>query len=448
MTSEDRAATPSGGAAVTFDRDDESEYEYVESVGGHYDSLLVVGHGRIVAPKHEIWVAPESVVSAADIASLHVTVLEFEGSLEEEPAYIDIALESDPEFHARSSPRDPVRLMVNTDGVFAVFGTTTRREPPWRPTELARLLAPAVEPHGCAISVTWTVNGLDPDTGLDKEMFLPGEWEEWRERVRSDPHEIHVAVSAQGDSTVAPLLAAGRDASALLTAYERGEIDVIGARHLIRAGRAHLLTGLAESGWLEVKGGPYRLSAQGAEGTRAAVELAQDVARFANGDCDSILLIGFKEKKDGKTARLDRLAPVPLDGIDPDQHRSVIDARVVPPIDGLLVERIDTGNDQGLLLISVPPQPSEIQPYLVHGVVVGDKNEGAFFSIVRRRGEASIPTTAAQIHAYIVAGKAVPSRRRIHTGERIRRLRCPLLHPDGTTEPMPYGGWLTNREGS
>ena len=71
MTSEDRAATPSGGAVVTFDRDDESEYEYVESVGGHYDSLLVVGHGRIVAPKHEIWVAPESVVSAADIASLH-----------------------------------------------------------------------------------------------------------------------------------------------------------------------------------------------------------------------------------------------------------------------------------------------------------------------------------------------------------------------------------------
>jgi hypothetical protein len=40
MTSEDRAATPSGGAVVTFDRDDESEREYVESVGGHYDSLL------------------------------------------------------------------------------------------------------------------------------------------------------------------------------------------------------------------------------------------------------------------------------------------------------------------------------------------------------------------------------------------------------------------------
>jgi hypothetical protein len=64
------------------------------------------------------------------------------------------------------------------------------------------------------------------------------------------------------------------------------------------------------------------------------------------------------------------------------------------------------GNGKGLLLISVPPQPREMQPYLVHGAVVGDKNEGAFFSIVRRRGEASIPTSAAQIHAYIVAGKA------------------------------------------
>jgi len=296
--------------------------------------------------------------------------------------------------------------MVNAEGVFAVFDITTRREPPWSAAELARLLGPAAEPHDCAVSVTWTINGLDPDTGLDRDMFLPGEWEEWRENARSEPHEIHVSVSAKGASTVAPLIAAGREAAALLAAYERGKIDVAGARHLIRAGMAHLLAGLPESDWLEVKGGPYLLGAQGAAGTRNAVELAQDVARFANGDCDAILLVGFKEKKDGKTSRLDRLAPVPLDAIDPDQHRSVIDARVVPPVDGLLVEQIGMGNGQGLLLISVPPQPREMQPYLVHGAVVGDKNEGTFFSIVRRRGEASIPTSAAQIHAYIVAGKA------------------------------------------
>jgi hypothetical protein len=117
-------------------------------------------------------------------------------------------------------------------------------------------------------------------------------------------------------------------------------------------------------------------------------------------------VIGFREKRDGKTSRLTSLRPVPLADVDPDQYRAVIDNRVVPPVDGLLVERIDIGNDHGVLMVSMPPQPREMQPFLVHGVIVGDKTEGAFFSIVRRRGEASITTSAAQIHAYIVAGKA------------------------------------------
>jgi len=117
-------------------------------------------------------------------------------------------------------------------------------------------------------------------------------------------------------------------------------------------------------------------------------------------------VIGFRERRDGKASQLASLAPVPLADVDPDQYRAVIDERAVPPVDGLLVERVDMGNDRGVLMISVPPQPREMQPFLVHGAVVGDKTEGAFFSIVRRRGEASITTSAGQIHAYIVAGKA------------------------------------------
>jgi len=147
--------------------------------------------------------------------------------------------------------------MVDVNGVIAVIDTTMRREPPWPAAELARLLVPAAERHGCAVTVTYTVDGLDPDA-RDDMPFLPGEREQWRESIRSEPHEIRVAVSAQGDATVAPLLAAGRDVAALLVAYERGEIDVIGARHLVRAGKAHLLIGLAENEWLEVKSGPYQ----------------------------------------------------------------------------------------------------------------------------------------------------------------------------------------------
>ncbi|WP_022883710.1 hypothetical protein [Glaciibacter superstes] len=46
-----------------------------------------------------------------------------------------------------------------------------------------------------------------------------------------------------------------------------------------------------------------------------------------------------------------------------------------------------------------------MQPYLMHGAIVEEKVEGAFLSIVRRRGEGSITASVQQIHAYIVAGK-------------------------------------------
>jgi hypothetical protein len=78
------------------------------------------------------------VISTADIASLHAAMLDDRrccGSLPGKPEYIHIALENDPHFHARSSPRDQVRLMVDADDVVTVIDTTTRREPPWSALE-------------------------------------------------------------------------------------------------------------------------------------------------------------------------------------------------------------------------------------------------------------------------------------------------------------------------
>ena len=405
----DQSATASCGASVRVDVDDEGD-EYTERVGGYGGhGLVVADHGRIVAPKREVFVAPEAVISAADIASLHSAMLDGRRcckSLPGEPEYIDVALEDDPIFHARSSPRDDVRLRVDAEGVSAVIDIVTRWEPVWSAAELSQLLTPAVVAYGCTVTVSYTVDGADPDHAWDDMPFQPGEKEALRERLRSEPHEVHAAVSVLGDATVAPLLAAGRDAAALLVAYERGDIDVAGARHLVRAAKPHLLAGIVESEWLEVKSGPYRIDEAGPTGTRSKIELAQDVARFANGDVDAILIVGIREEKRDNRSRLGTVTSVPLAKIDPDQHRAVIDQRVVPPVDGLAVERVDMGNGLGLLMISIPRQPHEMQPFLVHGAIVGDKTEGAFFSIVRRRGEASIPTTAAQIHAYIAAGKA------------------------------------------
>jgi hypothetical protein len=67
---------------------------------------------------------------------------------------------------------------------------------------------------------------------------------------------------------------------------------------------------------------------------------------------------------------------------------------------------MDYGGGKGLLMVVVPPQPEVLKPFLVHGTVVRGRVEGAFISIVRRRGEGSIVTTPAAIHAMLVAGKA------------------------------------------
>ena len=144
----------------------------------------------------------------------------------------------------------------------------------------------------------------------------------------------------------------------------------------------------------------------GPAGTRAKIELAQDVARFANGTCDAMLVIGFDETRAAGSTQLGHVRPVPLSDLDIDRYRNAIDERVVPPVDGLTIERVDLGKGFGLLVIGVPRQPPELQPYLVHGAIVGDKTEGAFISIVRRRGEGSITISAKQIHAYLVAGRA------------------------------------------
>jgi hypothetical protein len=60
-----------------------------------------------------------------------------------------------------------------------------------------------------------------------------------------------------------------------------------------------------------------------------------------------------------------------------------------------------------LLVLHLPPQVEELKPFLVHGAIVDGRTEGAFISIVRRRGESSIPVTAAAVHASLAAGRAL-----------------------------------------
>jgi hypothetical protein len=166
-----------------------------------------------------------------------------------------------------------------------------------------------------------------------------------------------------------------------------------------------VLIGEVESSFLEVKTTLHPVWVSGSAGERAKIEFAQDIARFANGDTDAILVAGYRESAAGGRPQIGAITPISDARIDLTQLAEILDARIVPPLTGLTLEAFPVANDESLVAIYVPRQPAEMQPYLVHGAVVGDRVEGAFFSIVQRRGEGSIVTSAQQIHAYIVAGK-------------------------------------------
>jgi hypothetical protein len=406
VTTSERSSTAEG-AAVVFDLEDNG---YVESVGGYGDHQLhVLGHGWIVQPKHHDFVAPEAVVAAADINSLRIAMLDDRRCCSQLPGateYLHVAIDNGDSFHAMTSPVDPVTIWVQADRVYAVIETQTRREPPWMPEELSGLLAPAAVQHACSIErVEYESHSGDPNgwegLGLTRE-----EVESLRLASRAAPHDLHVRVVAEAAATVGGLLAAGRAVAALLAAYQGGPLNVDTVRNLLRGGHPSLLVGLVESEWFEAKSRAYNIDAPGSAGERQRIELAQDVARFANGEHDAVLVVGLREGQGRKTHAVEAVAPVPLARLNIDQYRSILDAKVVPPIAGLLLEQIKLGEGTGLLMLSIPRQEEELQPFLVHGAIAGDKVEGAFFSIVRRRGEASIVTSAAQIHAYIVAGRA------------------------------------------
>ena len=170
---------------------------------------------------------------------------------------------------------------------------------------------------------------------------------------------------------------------------------------LLRAGRAEVLVGQAEGDWLDVKSHDYDLSTDGGK-----ISLAQDVARFANAEYGGIVIVGMGAKRIGDTEVIRGIRPIPLDSRGVRRHRQAINNRLFPPPNELTVEEVSVGGGR-LIILHVPPQPEELKPFLVHGAIVGGRIEGAFISIVRRRGEASIPVSAAAIHSTLAAGRAL-----------------------------------------
>ncbi|MFF1732010.1 ATP-binding protein [Streptomyces sp. NPDC058247] len=212
--------------------------------------------------------------------------------------------------------------------------------------------------------------------------------------------EIQVSTSLRG-KRLSDLYAVGENVLSFVMALDGGTLNRDTTLSLLRAEKGDLLIGQAEGPWLDVKVDHYDLSK-----TLGKISLAQAVARFANAEHGGVIVVGMKGKKVPSGEIIKGVQPVPLDTRMQCKYEDAIEKHLYPPPDYLTVELVAHAHGM-LVVVSLPPQPEELKPFLVHGAIVDGMIEGAFISIVRRRGESSIPITAPSIHATMAAGRAL-----------------------------------------
>jgi hypothetical protein len=414
MTDSDE--TPAGDQAdvffITYDEDGNESRVLPADAGGTVEISRDLGIGRgsrrIIRIKHGPFVAPRDHLRLVNVGSLAAAAdSNYLGSklyvdLSDPPLDEDV-LELDARYH----------LDVRGSALVAVASERHPSQPTQTADEIAASLSRVVAAYDCHIvEVTFSLAaGGTPDEYLSPFAGGESEWEqefhaEQLQTLAGMAHDVHVAVGTEPSKSVATLMDGAAAIADFMSATKNGPLDATGVLNLLRGAHFSSLLGATESQYLEAKATLHPIGVGGNAAEKAKIELAQDVARFANADVDAVMVIGFKESSGGGRNQLGSVTPVANYLINPAQIREVLDARIVPPLDGVLVEAFAVTATESVLAIFVPKQPAEMQPYLVHGVVVGDKVEGAFFSIVRRRGEGSIPTTAQQIHTYIVAGRS------------------------------------------
>lgn len=207
----------------------------------------------------------------------------------------------------------------------------------------------------------------------------------------------------QRGRSVQQLIDVGRRLEAFLMALDAsGKVNPESIYPLAKAGHLRVLIGQPESDWLDAKSQGYDLDQEGKR-----LELARDVAAFANSERGGLILIGATTRRVQDRDVIRKVASVPLASIRSRRYRAVIDARVVPTIENLEIRLHPESHDHGFLVIRIPRQAEELKPFLVHGAVAGGAVEGSYVSIVRRRGEDNVPVSAVGVHSMLVAGRAL-----------------------------------------
>lgn len=175
------------------------------------------------------------------------------------------------------------------------------------------------------------------------------------------------------------------------------------ARQMLQLGHPEVFVGYHESEWLEVKSAPYEFKSSGDQAWK--LELAKDVAQFANSRAGGLLVIGLRTRKRDGIDTIERVTPFPYSEKRTQSYRDALKSRIHPPVVALDLDVVRDGN-LCLLYAYIPPQPEENKPYLVTGSTMDGEFESLGITIARRQGDASTPVTAQELHSMIVTGRA------------------------------------------
>jgi len=204
--------------------------------------------------------------------------------------------------------------------------------------------------------------------------------------------------------TVADVRTLGMDAINLLDAHETGAPTLESLSALLRAGHAASLIGLSEGQLLEAK---RQLNLTE---LKNKLELAKDVSAIANSKTGGLLVAGLETKRHKHADLIAKLHPFSDSG-QVRNVRDALDRHIFPNIEGLQIELVpahpDAAAPDKLLMIRVPPQPQELLPFLVTGVVVDDRILGNYIGLFERRGEDVVARSPAAIHAGLSTGLAL-----------------------------------------
>lgn len=351
------------------------------------DSLVIEGKGACFVSIEEVLGAKE-ILGPASALSLDKALDRFERNEGARPEDIYLT-ENDPVQLKTNAWRCPIQMGFSGDRITAT-AMTHLDEPYPIDTDAAdvsysRLAAPLVARFRGRFENIWTTDAEDGSTMIGVVVSLPS-----RRHTVSDVFDLGVQLQALLDAV-----------------DEHLSLSPNTALDLLKSGNPQALVGQPESNWLEAKRPPYQNHTKAQK-----LELAKDIAAFANSESPGLLAIGFVNRSGASGDVVGSLRPFRCEQMNLQSLRATIRSAIIPRLDHVDIGVHEIGGGFAYGWIFIPKQPPSRIPFLVRGAWTGIRVNTNFVSIPFRHGEDTVYADASAIHSLIAAGEASLSARR------------------------------------